>query len=153
MRSVAMATFVCVLMLGAAFGAGPEEAIMQADRDFNKATQEKRAEGWLSYFALDEAALQDPPTVGKQAITERYQKLFGNPDFTLTWEPVKGEVFPAGTVGYTTGKYVARFKNKEGKRMESHGHYITLWRKQEDGSWKIVGDSGAPDGPAKPASN
>jgi ketosteroid isomerase-like protein len=153
MRSVAMAACVCLLMCVGAFGAGPEEVIMQADRDFNKATQEKRAEGWLSYFALDEAALQDPPTVGRQAITERYQKLFSDPNFTLTWEPVKGEVFPAGKVGYTTGKYMARFKNKEGKWMESHGHYITLWRKQADGSWKIVGDSGAPDGPATASSN
>lgn len=151
MRLVARAAVVCLLMCIGAFAAGPEEAIMQADRDFNKATQEKRAEGWLGYFALDEAAIPDPPTVGRQAITERYQKLFANPDFTLTWTPEKGEVFPAGTVGYTTGKYVARFKSKEGKQMESRGHYLTLWRKQEDGSWKIVGDSGAPDGPAKPA--
>jgi len=150
MRRLVCASAFLLMCLGA-LAAGPEEQIMQADRDFNKATQEKRAEGWLSYFSLDEAALQDPPTIGKQAITERYQKLFANPDFTLTWEPVKAEVFPAGTVGYTTGKYVARFKNKEGKRMESHGHYITLWRKQEDGSWKIVGDSGGPDGPAKPS--
>ena len=153
MRTSVLVAVVCVLMSVAAFGAGPEEQIMQSDRDFNKATQEKRAEGWLSYFALDEAALQDPPTVGRQAITERYQKLFSDPNFTLTWEPVKAEVFPAGNVGYTTGKYVAHFKNKEGKLMESRGHYITLWRKQADGSWKIVGDSGAPDGPARPASN
>jgi ketosteroid isomerase-like protein len=149
MRRSVQTAFVCLLMSVCAVAAEPEDQIMKADRDFNKATQEKRAEGWLSYFALDEAALTDPPTVGKQAITERYQKLFANADFTLTWEPVKAEVFPAGTFGYTTGKYVARFKNKEGKMMVSRGHYITLWRKQDDGSWKIVGDSGGPDGPAQ----
>ena len=151
MRFMARVAVVCVWMSVAAFAAGPEDEIMKADRDFNQATQEKRAEGWLSFFALEDAALTDPPTVGKQAITERYQKLFSDANFTLTWEPLKGEVFPAGTLGYTTGKYVARFKNKEGKQMESHGRYITLWRKQQDGTWKIVGDSGAPDGPAKAA--
>ncbi len=144
----AWAVGVCLLVCVGAWGAGPEEQIMQADRDFNKATQEKRAEGWLSYFALDEAVIPNPPTVGRQAITERYQKLFANPDFTLTWEPLKAEVFPAGTIGFTTGKYVAKFKNKEGKWMESHGHYITLWQKQDGGAWKIVSDTGAPDGPA-----
>jgi ketosteroid isomerase-like protein len=151
MRFVARAVGVCLLLSMAAFAATPEDEIMKADRDFNKATQEKRAEGWLSYFSLDDAALIDPPTIGRQAITDRYQKLFSNPDFTLTWEPVKAEVFPAGNIGYTTGKYVARFKNKEGKKMQSKGHYITLWRKQDDGSWKIVADSGGPDGPAQPA--
>lgn len=125
---------------------------MQADRDFNKVTQTKRAEGWLSYFSLDEAAIPDPPTVGKQAITERYQKLFSNPDFALTWEPIKAEVFAAGNVGYTTGRYKSRFKNKAGKWVEGTGRYITVWRKQDDGSWKIVTDMGGPDGPAKEVS-
>jgi ketosteroid isomerase-like protein len=141
----------CLLFSWAALAATSEEQIMQADRDFNKATQEKRAEGWLAYFALDEAALPDPPTVGKQAITDRYQKMFGNPDFKLSWDPTKAEVFPGDKMGYTTGKYVARFKNKEGKAMESTGRYLTVWRKQDDGSWKIVTDAGSADGPAHPA--
>jgi len=148
MRRLACVLAVCVALSSGLLAATPDEEIMKADRDFNKATQEKRAEGWLSYFSLDEAAIPDPPTIGKQAITERYQKLFGNPDFKLTWDPIKAEVFPSGNTGYTTGKYVARFKNKEGKQMESTGRYITVWRKQDDGSWKVVTDTGGPDGPA-----
>jgi ketosteroid isomerase-like protein len=142
---VGLMLFFCA----AAIAATPEDEIMKADRDFNKATQEKRAEGWLSYFALDDAAVPDPPTAGREAITARYQKMFSNPDFSLSWDPIKAEVFPAGNTGYTTGKYVARFKNKEGKWMESKGRYITVWRKQEDGSWKVVTDTGGPDGPAQ----
>ena len=149
MRSVAMAAFVCLMMCVGAMAGSLEDEIMKADRDFNKATQEKRAEGWLSYFALDEAAVPDPPTAGRQAITDRYTKTFADPDFKLTWDPIKAEVFPSGKVGYTTGKYVARFKNKDGKMMESKGRYITVWRKQEDGSWKIVTDTGGLDGPAQ----
>jgi ketosteroid isomerase-like protein len=143
----ALAVFVLLLAASAA-AATPEDQIMQADRDFNKATQERRAEGWLSYISLDEAAIPDPPTAGKQAIIDRYQKQFANTDFKLTWDPIKAEVFPGGNVGYTTGKYVARFKSKDGKNMESTGRYITVWRKQEDGSWKIVTDTGGPDRPA-----
>jgi ketosteroid isomerase-like protein len=93
----------------------PEGEIMKADREFNKATQEKGAEGWLSYFAPDDAAVPDPPTAGRQANTERYQKTFADPEFKLTWDPNKAEVFPSGKVGYTTGKYVARFKEKDGR--------------------------------------
>jgi ketosteroid isomerase-like protein len=149
MRKIAWIVGVCLLLGVVAMAGTPEDEIMQADRDFNKATQEKRAEGWLSYFALDEAAVPDPPTAGREAIRARYEKTFSNPDFTLTWEPIKAEVFPAGNVGYTTGKYVARFKNKEGRMMESRGRYITVWRKQDDGTWKIVTDTGGPDGAAQ----
>jgi len=141
---------LCLIMMFAsvAFAITPEEEIMQADRDFNRATQAKRAEGWLSYFALDDAALPSPPVAGKQAITEKYQKLFADADFTLTWDPAKAEVFPGGAMGYTTGRYVARFKD-DGKTMESSGRYITVWKKQKDGAWKIVTDTGSPDGPPR----
>jgi ketosteroid isomerase-like protein len=150
MRRMALVCGWLLLFALTALAATPEDEIMKADRDFNKATQEKRAEGWLSYFALDDAALTDPPTVGRQAITERYQKLFSNPDFTLTWDPDKAEVFPGTERGWTSGKYVARFKSKEGQPMESTGRYLTVWDKQKDGSWKIIADSGAPDGPPRP---
>jgi ketosteroid isomerase-like protein len=141
----------CVLLFSlSVLAAGPEDVIMQADRDFNKATQEKRAAGWNSFFAENAALPLEKPLAGKQAISEFYEKQFANPDFTLTWDPIKGEVFPGESVGYTTGKYVARFKNKAGQMMESTGRYITVWNKQEDGSWKVVADTGGPDGPPHP---
>ena len=146
-KFVWLVSVLLLLNLGAQ-AATPEDEIIKADRDFNKATQEKRAEGWLSYFALDQAAVPDPPTAGREALTARYQKTFSDPDFSLAWNPIKAEVFPSGKVGYTTGRYVVRFKNKEGKLMESKGGYITVWRKQEDGSWKILTDTGSPDAPA-----
>jgi ketosteroid isomerase-like protein len=139
MRTRVSALAVLCLFSLVAFAGTPEEQIMQADRDFNKATQQKRAEGWLSYFALDDAAIPTPPTAGRQAI-----------EFKFTWEPLKAEVFPAGNIGYTSGKYTARFKGKDGKMMQSVGRYITVWQKQEDGSWKIITDTGAADGPAQP---
>jgi ketosteroid isomerase-like protein len=121
MHKCALLVGVCVLLCAWAIAGTPEEEIMKADRDFNKATQEKRADGWLAYFALDEAAVPDSPTAGRQALTERYRKTFADKDFELTWDPIKAEVFPSNKAGYTTGKYVARFKNKEGKLMESKG--------------------------------
>ena len=77
--------------------------------------------------------------------------MFANQDLKLTWEPLKAEVFPGGQMGYTVGKYSARFKDKAGKMMEETGRYITVWKKQSDGSWKIVTDTGSEDGPAHPA--
>lgn len=141
---------IILLFAIAALAATPEEQIMQTDRDFNQATQEKRAEGWNSYFAENAAVPLTPPLAGKQAISEHYQKVFADKDFTLTWYPMKAEVFPGGKMGYTTGKYVARFKDKAGKLMEQTGRYITVWKKQSDGTWKIVTDTGSEDGPPRP---
>ncbi len=146
-------TVLCFLLSCSAvvFAATPEAEIMQADRGFNQATQAKRAEGWNSYFAENAAVPSTPPLAGKQAISEHFQKVFADPDFTLTWDPLKAEVFPGGKMGYTTGKYVVHFNDKDGKKMEQTGRYITVWKKQDDGSWKVVTDTGSEDGPPRPA--
>jgi len=149
MRRAVLCLFV--LLPYYSFAATPEDQIMQADRDFNKATQAKRAEGWNSYFAENAAIPSTPPLAGKQAIGEHYRQVFANADFTLAWDPDKAEVFPGGQMGYTTGKYLARFKDKEGNIMEQSGHYITVWKKQQGGSWKIVADTGSEDGPPRAA--
>jgi hypothetical protein len=35
-------------------------------------------------------------------------------------------------------------KDKEGKATTSHSRYVTIWRKQPDGSWKFIFDGGVP---------
>ena len=127
------------------------QPVLDADRAFNQATQEKRLEGWMSYMA-DNVVLfgSDPPVVGRDAVRKFYEPNFANPDFSLTWEPTRGEVYPAGTVGYTTGRWSMRMKNAKGEAIERRGNYLTVWGKQKDGSWKVIGDGGAPDPAAKP---
>jgi ketosteroid isomerase-like protein len=118
------------LLAGIVFAATPEEEIMQVDREFskafNQASQADRAGRWVSYFADNAAVPANPPAAGKQAITEHYKKACADPDLSLSWEPIRAEVFPGGKMGYGTGKYVARFKDKDGNALEQTGRYITV---------------------------
>jgi ketosteroid isomerase-like protein len=38
---------------------------------------------------------------------------------------------------------VFRQKEASGKVTERRGQYVTIWRKQPDGSWKVVFDTGS----------
>jgi ketosteroid isomerase-like protein len=73
-----------------------------------------------------------------------------NPNVQLTWSPLKVEVSDDGTLGYTWGRYGFTSKGKDGKVDSSEGIYLTIWRRQADGSWKFVYD-GAPQLPDDPA--
>jgi hypothetical protein len=73
-----------------------------------------------------------------------------NPDVRLTWSPLKVDVSADGTLGYTWGRYEFTSKGKDGKAESSSGIYLTLWKRQADGSWKFVYD-GAPQIPDDPA--
>ncbi len=60
----------------------------------------------------------------------------------LQWEPVDGQVAASGDLGYTWGRYVATAKDKQGNETEFHGKYVSIWKKQKDGSWKWIVDIG-----------
>ncbi len=147
MRKTA-ALFVVVLVsasMGWAQAKADAEPVLQADRDFNRATQAKHLEGWMEYMA-DNIVLGHgaQPAFGKEAVRKEMAYL-NEADTSMTWEPTYGEVFPAGTVGFTTGKWMLKGKDKDGSEATFTGHYLTVWKKQQDGNWKVVWDGGAPD--------
>ena len=128
----------------------PDEAslLMQLDRDFDKATAEKGVDGWVMYFARNGSMMGDTsqPTTGIAAIRAEMEPVFKDSSFSLRWHPTKGEMMIPGVIGYTVGRWERLRKNKEGTLMKSTGTYSTTWKKQPDGSWKIVLDSGSSDG-------
>ena len=145
----------CVLFTASVFAAAPEDEILQLDREFaktfNAASLESRTDQWMSYFADNATIPAAKPLAGKEALTEHFKEAFADPNFKLKWEPTKGEVFAGGKMGYTVGKFTALFKDKDGKPMQQTGTYITIWKKQDNGAWKIVADTGSEDGPARSA--
>ncbi len=123
---------------------------MQLDRDFDKATAGKGIEGWVMYFAPNGSMLSDTsmPVTGRDNIRKDMESVFQDSTFSLRWHPIKAEMMIPGVIGYTVGRYEGCRKNKEGKLIKWSGTYSTTWKKQPDGSWKIVLDTGNPDGPA-----
>ena len=119
--------------------------LMQTDRDFAKATAAKRLDGWMLFMAPNAVLLRAEPLVGPDLIKAGMSKDFNDPGFALTWEPTKAEFVGDGPVGYTIGRYEAKFTGDDGKPHVAHGSYMTTWRKQGDGSWKVAADIGSPD--------
>ena len=74
-----------------------------------------------------------------------------DPNTSLTWAPSKVDVSADGTLGYTWGRYDYAAKGKDGKVTSTPGIYLTIWKRQADGTWKFVFDGGPeiPDDPAK----
>jgi hypothetical protein len=63
------------------------------------------------------------------------------PPITLNWTPVYGDIAASADLGYNTGPFVVEDKSPE-KRPTRHGMFFSIWRKQTDGSWKVVLDMG-----------
>jgi ketosteroid isomerase-like protein len=123
---------------------------MEADRAFDKETAAKGVEGWVSFFAGNGRMHGGGEIIqGHDAVRKAMAPLFAQPGNSLRWYPVTAEAARSGDLGYTTGESVRRVRAPDGKLMESHGRYVTIWRRQKDRSWKVELDIGS-SGPPKP---
>jgi ketosteroid isomerase-like protein len=120
------------------------ESLRQADADFAEATRVGRLDGWMSFFADDATAFPagKPLIAGKEELRSFYSKMFEDPSLEISWKPVKADVAESGDLGYTIGTAEFRTKAKDGSPVIRPGKYLTVWKKQKDGAWKVAADLG-----------
>jgi ketosteroid isomerase-like protein len=120
------------------------ESVMQADRDFNTDFAKRRIDGWVSWF--DTAGVQVEPggttPRGHDQIRTHMTTTFGDTARILAWRPTTADVSNDGTLGYTIGTYNYHVRGRDSAATASTGHYLTVWRRQADGSWKVLADIG-----------
>lgn len=75
------------------------------------------------------------PIVGKTAFAASFNK--DNDVKTISWNPENTEVARSGELGFSWGnwKFIA-------KDTVFYGNYFTVWKKQQDGNWKVALDGG-----------
>jgi ketosteroid isomerase-like protein len=119
--------------------AAARAALVEAERAFSRLSQREGVRAaFLAYLAEDAVLFRPGPVPGREFIAAR-----PSPPVELTWWPVYVEVAASGDLGYTTGPYVLR-ETGSGQRGETQtGYYVTVWRRQADGAWKVVADLGA----------
>jgi ketosteroid isomerase-like protein len=60
---------------------------------------------------------------------------------SLQWAPVYADISVSGDLGYTTGPWEYRPGGIEDTAVV-HGSYISVWKKQADGGWRVILDTG-----------
>ncbi len=118
------------------------KAIKDADAAEARDLAAKAFDKMGSYYA-DDAALFTPgapAAVGKEAINGM-TKMLRDGDVELKFAPTKVDVAKSGDLGYVQGTYtMASTDLKTKRRMTEKGNYVTVYKKQADGSWKIAAD-------------
>ena len=110
---------------------------IEADRQFSAlSVSNGAAAAFAAYMADDALSLPAgaEPITGKQGIVESMAPLSAG---RLSWTPQQEAISRSGELGYTWGLY--EYRSPKGV---SFGKYVTIWRKQPDGSWKAIVDIG-----------
>jgi ketosteroid isomerase-like protein len=132
-----------VVTLNAAQDAIPPALAAMADteREFARAATVK---GWRDAFLefFEDAAIAFSPEV--MSAKERLRKQPSTPfsEFELVWEPRTGDVAASGDLGWLTGPSTS-INHKTPEKKPGYGCYLSVWRKQPDGRWRVFIDVGA----------
>jgi len=148
-----LAAVLCVLALAAGTPAGAQraatkpdpippalEAMADTERDFaRRAMVVGWKEAFLEFFS-DSAVGYDGESVGPAK-----EQIRANPDppkdLQLLWEPRYGDVARSGELGYLTGpsRNILPSRNNG---LPRHGVYASIWKRERDGSFRVVIDVG-----------
>jgi ketosteroid isomerase-like protein len=116
---------------------------------FEFARDHSRRAAFLEFLG-DDAVMFDPgPVNAKQMWTKR-----PDDNSSLIWQAEFAAVARACDIGYDTGPWEFK-KDKAAEKADAFGHFVSIWRKQRDGRWKVAIDYGVehpqPLGDPRPA--
>ena len=123
--------------------AAVEKAVRDNEAQWNKDWASKDADKILAHYS-DDAMLMSPgspPASGKEAIRGALKQMLDDPALSLKFEATRVHVAKSGDVAWTEGTYNLTMTDPGTKKpFTDKGTYVTVYKKQADGSWKAVSD-------------
>jgi ketosteroid isomerase-like protein len=120
-------------------GESPAEAVqalVNAEKKFAQTAQEKGTRAaFLEFLAPDSIVFAPGPVNGQETWSKRHET-----GRDLVWQPSFAVIARSGDFGYDSGP--AKWRPKKEGEFTGYGHFISIWKKQADGSWKVALDTG-----------
>lgn len=118
-----------------------KQLILQTDRDFAVLSVQSGAAEAFRQYLLEDAFLLPPhgePVRGRDNISRLFQEF--DKSLILDWQPQAAEVAASGDMGYSWG--ISTTTNRDTEEPSSRGKYLSVWKKDREGHWKIIADLG-----------
>lgn len=113
-------------------------AMADAERAFSaRASETNWRDAFIEFFADEAVNFQPDPGPARERLRRQPAPPPGAPSFQ--WEPRTGDVAQSGDLGYLTGP-VRYAPGPDG--TPRHGCYFSVWKKQPDGTFKVILDVG-----------
>jgi ketosteroid isomerase-like protein len=114
--------------------------LLKTDNDFALSSAEKGIKNAYLEYVDSNGVLLRPnslPIIGADAID--YIIAMQDERYSMTWRPNEAIVAASGELGYTYGTYKLQPSNGD---ASFYGTYVSIWKKQADGKWKFVLNTG-----------
>jgi ketosteroid isomerase-like protein len=115
--------------------------ILATEKAFQQMVREKGAGEAFIFYADENACIVRGERLikGREEISAWYGKRQSS-GMQLFWTPDFVDVSASGDIGYTYGTYTFTITDSTGSAKTGKGIFHTVWKRQEDGSWRYVWD-------------
>ena len=134
--------------------AAVEKDLRAIEAQWNKDYNSRDVDAVMGHYAED-AALANPGVQLAAASDSRraaITQFVSDPNLKISFESDRVQVAKSGDLAYTRGHFTMQGTDPATKQPRTDsGNYLTVWKKQSDGSWKAVEDFVVPGAPASAA--
>jgi len=110
------------------------QLVAQTERTFSARCAEIGIrDSFLEYFTDDAIRFGPEPRLARPDL----QQETSSNKVRLTWQPKIVRVASTGDLAVSTGPYVLQTETNK-----SSGYYLSIWKRQDDGGWKVAADIG-----------
>ncbi len=120
-----------------------ERLIFGLEAEASKAIEEKNLDHLIALYAEDAGLYyEDHPMVGgKNAIRQTWKATLSKSRSSMSARPREVEIGSSGDLGFAHGRYTITMKDDGGRVTTDRGEYGVVYKKQADGTWKIIADN------------
>ena len=135
--------------------AAVKQALASVEAGWNQAFHAKNLDALVQPYASDAVFVLPglPAQVGTSAIRNVYVEALKDPNFDLTLTSDRMEVAQSGELAFSQGHFTMKGTDPKTKQPTTTmiGPYLTVFKKQADGSWKAIQDWVAANPPSATA--
>src|SRR5579862_8606873 len=120
------------------------KALKDGEAQWNQDFASKDADKIAAHYT-DDAVLMNPgmpASQGREAVRKTLKDMVSDPALSLKFQASQVEVAKSGDMAYTHGSYTMTMTDPATKKpINDKGSYVTVYKKQADGTWKAVQDA------------
>ena len=137
---------VAILLLFLAFSVmaqaqTPLQEMVKTEQAFSKMAEEKNTRDAFMAYIADDGLLFRPGAVNGKKWMQEHPVPPSDKKPLLAWQPSFAGMAASGDMGLSTGPWEFKGDIKD-EKPSGYGHFVTVWKKQADGSWKFAVDLG-----------
>ena len=122
------------------------QEVICAETRFSRAAEAKDPDAFIAWVDPDARFISGRVSRGRDEVRDAWSAILSPEGPTMRWRPAVVEVAADGQLAISRGPYRAMSVDEDGELVESWGHFISTWRRNDEGRWQVLFDTGGDAG-------